>query len=156
MSYDLLTQRNFIDTHGKWVHIAIRFWFDDTNKVTTIRTYYNENFALDAGTGSPFVLLDEIFYSHVIGAELETTSGGISYMTNFFHGYLYNWCAAYESRVRFPDKLAMNERAGRVSTPTADHICERHPNTCGWDPDKTASANGSLPIISDPYFCPVN
>lgn len=155
-SYDYLTQRNYINTRQKWVHIAIRFWFDDNLKVTTIRTYYNENFALDAGTGSPFVLLDEIFYSHIIGAELETTEGGFSYMANFFHGYLYNWCASYVSRVVFPDKLAYVLQQGRITVPTADHTCDRHLNTCGWDPSKSNSENATLPTKNDSFYCPIN
>jgi hypothetical protein len=141
---------------GKWVHIAIRFWFDDANKLSTIRIYYNNNFAVDAGTGSPFVLLDEIFYTHILGAELETRVGGISELANFFHGYIYNFCSSIESRKEFLDKIAYRAKTGRVFVNTADYTCDRHVNTCGWDPDKSASENSPLPIINDSYYCPLN
>ena len=136
---------------NKWVHLAIRFWFNDATKKTATRIYWNQYFGSGSSQGTNIVLLDSEAYVHLVGAEINSYAGAPA-IENFFKGYIYNFCSSHESQTSFKHKWAIhigNRQPGNVL-----HSCARNENTCGWD--ALLDDPGAPLSSSAECYCPQN
>ena len=88
-------------TSNQWSHVAISFSYDNALKKTTYAFYSNGIERKSGEFDEP--LLDLLTNTHIVGAELDTISGGSQSRAKFFEGFIWKFCIYQQSKPTFDD-----------------------------------------------------